>query len=238
MDAFGSLEAEERLNEDAAGEYWRAFDRNLDRKCLVRLHLDAEDATAEPVELQRLRFIAAARALAGIDHANVARILDYGVADDGRPFMVHPFYPQRLSERLADAGPLPLHIAARYLDEVCAGLAAAHAASVTHGALTPAEIFLCDIRPHVRLVGFYGDVGRSDRRRPGPADDIRQLGRLAYRLLSGQAATEDAPPLRDRNPALPPGLTTWTMDCLAADAARRPASAATARASLRDAVAA
>ncbi len=238
MEAIGEIRPDRRLAGDATGEYWLARDRNLDRDCLLRLHIDAGDEAAEPIELQRLRFIEAARALASIDHATVARVLDYGVGPDGRPYMVLPAYPRRLTERLADPEPLDLKLAKQLIKELCTGLAVAHAQGVTHGGLTPSAIFLCDRAPHVRLANFYGGIGNSDKARPRTADDIFQLGHLAYRLLSGRPPVADAASPCTLNPALSPVLGAWTMRCLARDPAIRPDAAPAALAQLCDALAA
>lgn len=238
MEALGAIEPEKRLAGDASGEYWLAYDRDLDRDCLLRLHLDSDAADAEPMEFQRLRFIETARALASLDHANIARVLDYGVGPEGQPYLVLPRYPRRLTERLREDDPLELDFAIRLLDETCTGLAAAHREGLVHGALTPSSIFLCDAAPFIRLTGFYGQAGRQDKGRPESVDDVFQLGVLAYRLLSGRAPTADAPRPSVLNPALSPNLEAWTMCCLAQDRAIRPDAAPEALEILHNAIAA
>lgn len=232
MDQIGSIRPERLLAADATGAYWLAKDQDLDRHILVRLHVAAEGADAEPLEIQRLRFIESARSLAAIDHPNVARMLDYGRMLDGQPFFTMPGYRRRLTERLAEDRPLTIRDANRILEETLAGLEAAHKRGIAHGGIGPESILLTRGRSHVRIAGFTGKAGRVSSRNPSATADIFAVGLLAYRLFAGQAPAAKAQRPSALNEALPPALEKWTMRCLASNPALRPADAATALADL------
>ena len=94
------------------------------------------------MELQRPRFIEAARALAAIDHPNVARLLDYDRMSDGQPYYTLPGYRRRLTERLAEDKPVTVKDANRILEEALSGLEAARSVGIAHGAIGPEAILL------------------------------------------------------------------------------------------------
>jgi len=116
MEPVGAIKPERLLAADGTGAYWLAKDKDLDRHILVRLHVPSTLEDAEPLELQRLRFIESGRALAAIDHPNVARVLDYGRMSDGQPYYTLPGYRRRLTERLAEDRPLAVKDANRILE--------------------------------------------------------------------------------------------------------------------------
>jgi len=235
MDRIGALKPEKRLAADGLWEIWLARDLDLAAPRLVVRHTDSTDPAAEPAELQRLRFLDAARALARIEHRNVARILDFRREADGVPVWVMPGYRRRLTERLAQDSAPDREEAQRLLDGVSAGLAAAHAENVFHGALGPESVLLAGAEATPKLYGFYGGVGRSDSGRPAAVADVFQLGLLAYRLFAGKSPAANAPRPSALAPGLPPSLEEWIMSCLARDPAKRPQTGAAALDAFRDA---
>jgi eukaryotic-like serine/threonine-protein kinase len=88
------------------------------------------------------RFEAERRALAALDHPDIARLLDVGVAEDGRPFVA--------LERV-EGLPIDVWCAARGLDlaarvrlfrRVCAAVHAAHQRLIVHRDLKPSSILV------------------------------------------------------------------------------------------------
>lgn len=230
MEPIGAIRPERLLAADGTGAYWLAKDRDLDRHILVRLHTPAKSDDAEPLELQRLRFIEAARALAAIDHPNVARVLDYGRMSDGQPYYTLPGYRRRLTERLAEDKPVTVKDANRILEEALSGLEAAHSVGIAHGAIGPEAILLTRKQPHVRLAGFTGKAGHGGARNPSMIADVFAVGLLAYRLFAGQMPSAKATRPSALNSELPAALEKWTMRCLASNPTLRPVDAVAARA--------
>ena len=230
MEPVVAIKPERLLAADGTGAYWLAKDKDLDRPILVRLHVPSTLEDAEPLELQRLRFIESGRALAAIDHPNVARVLDYGRMSDGQPYYTLPGYRRRLTERLAEDRPLAVKDANRILEEALSGLEAAHSIGIAHGAIGPEAILLTRKQPHVRLAGFTGKAGNNGARNPTMLADVFAIGLLAYRLFAGQMPSAKAPRPSELNTALPAALEKWTMRCLASNPDIRPADAVAARA--------
>jgi serine/threonine-protein kinase len=107
----------------------------------VALKVMKADA-AKKVEV-RARFSREAKAVATLRSDHVARVLDVGETDDGRPFMVIEHLAGRdLAQILADDGPLPIARAVDLTIQACVGLADAHARGIVHRDVKPANLFL------------------------------------------------------------------------------------------------
>jgi formylglycine-generating enzyme required for sulfatase activity len=144
-----------RLGEGTFGDVWRAEDTRLANRTVAVKFLKAEFLThAEAVA----RFEAEADALAQLQHANVVGVLDRG-RWAGQRFLVTEFVAGGSLTGWLDAhrarGVLPeIGLVMILLDQVCAGLAAAHAVRA------PGAIVHRDIKPDNVLVrtGADGEV--------------------------------------------------------------------------------
>jgi serine/threonine protein kinase len=130
---------------------------------------------------------------AGIVHPNVAAV--HGMERDGRgAFVVVELVDgSSLRDMLADRGPLPAAGAARVAAGVCAAVAAAHALGVVHGHLTPANILLT-IDGRVKVTDFaLAQAAQASAQPPGPAADLRALGRCLGAMLTGREPVDGEP---------------------------------------------
>jgi serine/threonine protein kinase len=84
------------------------------------------------------RFLQEYEIIAGIDHPNVVKIFDLGVADDHAFIAMEFLDGGRLSDRLAE--PLPPAQALEYIAEIASALEAIHEAGILHRDLKPANI--------------------------------------------------------------------------------------------------
>jgi len=179
---------------------------------LIKRGMDSEEIAA--------RFVRERGILARLEHPHVARLLDGGTTDDGRPWF---------AMELVDGQPLPAYCDARRLGldarlalflDVCDAVAYAHRNLVVHRDLKPANV-LATQDGTVKLLDFgiakLLDPGADDAARTllppmtpeyaAPEQfargavttqtDVYQLGRLLCELLGGlrppPAAQADAP---------------------------------------------
>jgi Protein kinase domain len=134
------------------GEVYRARHRRTRRPVAVKLlHAHLAD---DPVLLARFRREAEIAGTVGSDH--IVSVIDVDV-DDDQPFLVLELLEgETLRDRVERGGPLSLEAAADVLDQVGAGLDAAHGAGVVHRDLKPENIFLVpgDGGPRVKILDF------------------------------------------------------------------------------------
>ena len=136
---LGHYEVVASLGAGGMGEVYRALDPQLAREVAVKVLPEA--VAAEPDRLTR--FEREAKALAALNHPNVATI--YGLEQatlDGRalPFLVMELVEgPTLAERI-DQGPLDWREAARVFLEIARGLEAAHERGIVHRDLKPANV--------------------------------------------------------------------------------------------------
>jgi serine/threonine protein kinase len=91
----------------------------------------------------RRRFEIEARAAASVDSKFAVKVYDYGVNDQGLPYIVMEYLEgESLSEALIRRGPFPADEAAKVIAEASKALVKAHAANIVHRDLKPDNIFL------------------------------------------------------------------------------------------------
>jgi serine/threonine protein kinase len=89
------------------------------------------------------RFVNEAKNAARIQSDNVARVMDVGTLEGGRPYMVIEFLEgDDLSKLLEQRGVLPVQEAVDYVLQALEGLAQAHSIGIVHRDLKPANLFL------------------------------------------------------------------------------------------------
>jgi serine/threonine-protein kinase len=198
----GRYRLEQRIGSGGMSEVWAATDLELDRTVAVKLLApDADPA----------RFDREARAAAGLAHANVCSLYDYGLAE-GRRFMVLEYLPGgSLEDRLAQGTPLADADTRRIAGEIAAGLAAAHARDVVHRDLKPSNI-LFDAEGRAKIADFgiaraAGEQGLTEAgtvlgtaayispeqaagRPATPASDVYSFGVILFRMLTGRLPFE------------------------------------------------
>ncbi|WP_224366845.1 serine/threonine-protein kinase [Hyalangium versicolor] len=171
--------------------------------------LDASFAR-NPVALER--FSREARLAQRISHRHVARVFELG-SSEGRAFLTLEYVDgEDLRARLQREGSLKAMVAARVALAVCAGLGAAHEASVVHRDLKPANVML-ERGGRVVLTDFGiaramedegpggltlqdGVVGTPQYMAPeqlteSPVDartDVYAVGLLLFEMLTGEPA--------------------------------------------------
>lgn len=91
------------------------------------------------------RFQREARAAGSIDTDHIARVIDSGEAEGGRPYIVmERLHGQDLAELLERVSPLPPATAVAIAAQACRGLQKAHDTGVVHRDIKPSNLFLAE----------------------------------------------------------------------------------------------
>ncbi|MFT7670483.1 MAG: serine/threonine protein kinase/formylglycine-generating enzyme required for sulfatase activity [Planctomycetota bacterium] len=166
---------------------------------------------ADAMELLR-RFKGERQTLARLDHPGIARLLDGGMSDCGRPYLVMEYIDGLPIDSYCDQKCAGLEMRLLLFQKICAAVQAAHGNLIVHRDIKPSNI-LVDPAGNPRLLDFgiakwlTPDRNLSDeatRAGPGPmtpefaspeqvrgetittATDVYSLGVLLYGLLAGR----------------------------------------------------
>jgi eukaryotic-like serine/threonine-protein kinase len=165
------------------------------------------------------RFKVEARAIAQLEHENLVKLFEFGVAQDGRPFYAMEFLSgESLDKKIARERGMDYREAVGIAVQACRALETAHKASVIHRDIKPANLFLSDgPERKLKLLDFgvakaafnvesdgegLSIVGTPEYMAPeqarGTADersDIYALGVVLFELLSGRLPHEAESPV-------------------------------------------
>ncbi len=215
------------------GEVLEAVHEQLGTRVAIKVLREERARRAENVE----RFLREARAAAQLRSEHVCRVHDFGTLDDGAPYMVMELLEGRdLATVVKLGGAVEPGLVARYMLQVCAAIAEAHALGIIHRDLKPGNLFVVDRpdgSPAIKVLDF--GIAKSlshelaltesdsvmgspyymspeqieDAKRVGTRSDIWAMGVVMFELLAGH------PPFEGSNPAAvalaittrkPPGL--------------------------------
>jgi serine/threonine protein kinase len=150
-------EIHELIGEGGMGAVYRAIDSRLGRTVALKTvvsHRAGEGLTDE----LRQRFMREALAASQVDHRNVVHVIDFGVTEDGTPYLVMEYLRGRdLGVRLKKSkAPLAIEYVADVMLGVCAALRACHQLGIVHRDLKPSNIFLADTDtgPEIKVLDF------------------------------------------------------------------------------------
>ena len=158
------------------------------------------------------RFRAERQILASLDHPNIARLLDGGTTDDGRPYFVMEYIEGQPIDEYADARRLSVAERLDLFLQVCSAVAYAHRHLVIHRDIKPANILVTsDGMPKLLDFGIakvlhadpdeatstitglrlltpeYASPEQVEGRPATTASDIYSLGVVLYALLTGRS---------------------------------------------------
>lgn len=195
------------IGEGGMGTVWLAerSDGEFQQKVAIKLLRPGADRPS-----LKHRFLKERQFLANLNHASVARLLDAGETNDGRPYLIMEY---------VDGVPIDVYTAPLDTSDcitlflkVCEGVAHAHNRLIVHRDLKPSNI-LVDSNGQPKLLDFgiakllddSGNATRTIERALTPnyaspeqfhgqpqtiATDIYSLGAVLYKLLTGRSPHE------------------------------------------------
>jgi serine/threonine-protein kinase len=206
---LGAWTVVERIGRGGMGVVYKAERDSADFRQVAALKLIRRGFDFEEVHA---RFLRERRILAQLSHPNLARFIDGGVTEDGRPWFALEHVQGDTLTRWSDARRLDIRARMRLLLEACAAVQYAHTQLVVHRDLKPANI-LVDGEGKVRLLDFgiarllsdtqagepdststsgivpltpaYASPEQLAGSFSGVAGDVYALGMIAYELISG-----------------------------------------------------
>jgi serine/threonine protein kinase/Flp pilus assembly protein TadD len=200
---IGSYEILERLGGGAMGEVYKARDQRLGR--VVALKLLPADLARDPSV--RRRFLHEAKAVAALDHPNVATLYEAGESEDGRMYLALAFCEGETLQQKLERGPLPLPEAVSIARQIAQGLAAAHRLHIVHRDVKPANVVILP-DGKVKLLDFglakmtgataltqlgsspgtpaYKSPEQTRGDKVDPRSDLWALGVVLYEMVTGR----------------------------------------------------
>jgi len=175
---------------------------------IIKLGMDTKQVIA--------RFEAERQALALMDHPNIARVLDAGATDTGRPYFVMEYVVGDSITEFADAHKLSVRDRLELFNQACSAVQHAHTKGIIHRDIKPSNILvnMTDGRPFAKVIDFgiakataapltdktlftehHQLIGTLEYMSPEQAEglpdidtrtDVYALGVLLYELLTGQ----------------------------------------------------
>jgi tRNA A-37 threonylcarbamoyl transferase component Bud32 len=212
-EGFGPYRFEEVLGSGAVSTVYLARHTLLDTLVVIKVGNPDLDPAA------RERFQVEAKALAGLEHPNIPRLLEGGLLPDGRPYLVSAWVDGTDLERLLHSGTqLRMSDALRIGRALARALSYAHERGILHLDIKPANILIpkkaggyrfddaqlldFSVLGHVNaatgkttagfVVGTAYYMSAEQVRASGltAAADIYSLGVVLYRLLTGRLPFE------------------------------------------------
>lgn len=137
----GAWEIEEEIGRGGMGRVYRAVRADGQYQQSVALKVMGERLGDR---LARHRFLNERQILARLSHPNVARLVDGGVLDDGRPYFAMELVEGSPLLAFADQKRLPIRERIELLIQLCSGIEYAHRNLIIHRDIKPSNILVTE----------------------------------------------------------------------------------------------
>jgi serine/threonine-protein kinase len=198
----GKYLIEEKVGVGGFGTVYKGRDPFIKRAVAIKTCQSDEE------EIKK-RFFREAEFAGNLHHRNITTIYDFGVTDDGTPYIVQEFLTgEDLDKLVKKREPMTLKRKLAILVDVCEGLGYAHAAGIIHRDIKPSNVRILEDGT-VKLMDFgiaKSMVSQSTLTQTGitlgtasylapeqirgealdPRTDIFSLGVMAYELVTSQ----------------------------------------------------
>jgi serine/threonine protein kinase len=198
----GKYQILEKIGAGGFGSVFKGRDPFIKRIVAIKTCQSDED------EIKK-RFFREAEFAGNLHHRNVTTIYDFGVTDEGVPYIVQEFLTgEDLDRKIKNKEPLPLLRKVRILVDIADGLGYAHANGIVHRDIKPSNVRILEdgtvkimdfgiaksMVSHSTLTQTGITLGTASYLAPeqirgedvDPRTDIFSLGVLAYELLTYQ----------------------------------------------------
>jgi eukaryotic-like serine/threonine-protein kinase len=135
----GKYRVERFIGSGGMGTVWEGKHAKLGTRVAVKF---IKPQYAQQPEA-RARFEIEARAAARLQNKHAVHVYDYGVSEEGLPYIVMEFLQgESLSDAIVARGPLPAREVAQIIGQAARALSKAHSVGIVHRDLKPDNIFL------------------------------------------------------------------------------------------------
>ena len=251
---LGRFEIQRLLERSSTGEVFRGRDPDIDRIVAIKVLVSTDTLAPAALEKYRESFHKELERARQLHHPGIVAILEKGLTENGRPFLVMEYVKGTTLRDLLPSGPLAMKHALELAAQILDALAYAHSRGIVHRRVKPSNVLVtADGRVKVKGFGLPrlpdADVsaglpylspeqiasGRIDAR-----SDVFSFGVVFYRMLTGalpfpeDSFTTVVRALRPLDPPVPlerygsefpPRLGKVVLRCLAGDPRERFADA-------------
>lgn len=218
---IGDYAVEQEVGIEETGMVYLARHVVLPRQAAIKV-MHASDAWIRSVAVQMLR---EACLLEALSHPGIPRVYECGVLGDKRPWTAFEYIDGESIGSLIAENPMPVADVVVLVRDVADILDHIHRRGVMHRKLTAESLIKTPGRRFRVAIRQWGDACTLDAGKAGaePRDDVRALGKIAFRALTGaRPATNGS--TSERYPGAPHDVAMLVDSMLAKDPAARPSS--------------
>jgi serine/threonine protein kinase len=151
------------LGEGGMGVVYEAEHAHIGKRVALKLLNQEFSKNTEAIE----RFQQEAKIAGTIGHLNICEVMDFGVTEDGLPYLVMEFLEgESLADILEREVKLPVDVAMGIIYQILDGLEEVHAKGILHRDLKPENVFITNVKGHGLVVKLL-DFGISKIMKPG-----------------------------------------------------------------------